>query len=235
MYRQASTTSLASRGADDGQAGDRPQRRELLDRLVGRAVFADADRVVREDVDDRDLHERRQADRHPAVVAEDQEAGAERPHLDQRHAVHDGPHGVLADAEVEVAAAVAAGLEIAGPFEGHVGLGRRGQVGGAADQPGDVLGDRVEHLARRGARGQPLGVGGEDRQVLVPAVGELAVLDSIELVGQVGMLRLVAIDLGEPGVAQLLAAARRCPRESGRRRRRGRRTWRPRASRRRAW
>ena len=64
-------------GADDGHAGDRPQRRELLDRLVGRAVFADADRVVREDVDDRDFHQGRQADRHPAVVAEDQEAGAE--------------------------------------------------------------------------------------------------------------------------------------------------------------
>ncbi len=192
MYRQASTTSLASARADDGQAGDRPQRGELLDRLVGRAVFADADRVVREDVDDRDLHQGRQADRHPAVVAEDQEAGAERPHLDQGHAVHDGPHGVLADAEVEVAAGVAVGLEIARPLERHVGLGRGGQIGGPADQPGDVLGDRVQHLARGGPRRHALGVGGEDRQVFVPAVGELAVLDPVELVGQVRMLRLVA-------------------------------------------
>ena len=31
-------------------------------------------------------------------------------------------------------------------------------------------------------------------------------LDAIELVGQVGMFRLVAVDRGKPGVAQLLAA-----------------------------
>ena len=132
-------------------------------------------------------------------------------HLDQGHPVHDGPHGVLADAEVEVAAAVAVGLEIARPLEGHVRLGRGGEIGGASDQPGDVLGDRVQNLARRDARRHPLGVGGEDRQVFIPAIGKLAVLDSIELVGQVGMFRLVAVDRGEPGVAQLLAAARRCP------------------------
>ncbi len=40
---------VAVGGAQDVQAGDRPQRRELLDGLVGRAVFADADRVVGED------------------------------------------------------------------------------------------------------------------------------------------------------------------------------------------
>ena len=40
-------------GAEHDQAGDRPQRRQLLDRLVGRSVLADADRVVREDVDHR--------------------------------------------------------------------------------------------------------------------------------------------------------------------------------------
>ena len=56
-------------------------------------------------------------------------------------------------------------------------------------------------------------------------------LDPIELIGQVGMFRLVAVDAGEPGVAQLLAAAADALAESARRRRRARRTWRPRASR----
>ena len=84
-----------------------------------RPVFADADRVVREDVDDRNLHDGRQADRHPAIVAEDQEAGAEGPDLDECHAIDDRPHRVLANAEMEVAAAVAAGLEVAGPLEGQ--------------------------------------------------------------------------------------------------------------------
>ena len=40
-------------GADDVEAGDRAQRGEVLDRLVGRAVLAEADRVVGPDVGDR--------------------------------------------------------------------------------------------------------------------------------------------------------------------------------------
>ncbi len=55
---------------------------------------------------------------------------------------------MLADAEVEVAARVFAGLEVAGAVEGQSGLGRRGQVGRTADQPGDILGDGVEDQAR---------------------------------------------------------------------------------------
>ena len=125
-------------GLDDfvGVAGRRTSRPgiarsdgELLDRLMRRPVLADADRIVREDVDDRQFHDRRQPDRRPAVVAEDEERRAVGPHLGQRHAVEDRAHGVLADAEVEVAAAVVAGLEIAGAVEGQQRLGRRGQVG----------------------------------------------------------------------------------------------------------
>ena len=52
--------------ADDVEAGDRAQRGEVLDRLVGRAVLAEADRVVGPDVGDRQLHERRQPDRRRA-------------------------------------------------------------------------------------------------------------------------------------------------------------------------
>ena len=63
MTFQASTTSLASAGPEHDQAGNRPQGGKLLDRLVGRAVLADADRVVREDIDDRDFHQRREPDR----------------------------------------------------------------------------------------------------------------------------------------------------------------------------
>ena len=61
--RQVSTTSFASAGPEHEEPGHRAQRRELLDRLVRRAVLADADRVVREDVHDGDLHQRREADR----------------------------------------------------------------------------------------------------------------------------------------------------------------------------
>ena len=63
ITRQASTSLVGVGRAQGDEPGDRAQRRELLDRLVRRAVFADADRVVREDVDDRNLHQRAQADR----------------------------------------------------------------------------------------------------------------------------------------------------------------------------
>ena len=49
--RQASAVSLASAGRITRQAGDGAQRGELLDRLVGRAVLAQEDRVVGVDED----------------------------------------------------------------------------------------------------------------------------------------------------------------------------------------
>ncbi len=62
MKRQASATSLASPGRKYDQAGNRAQRNQLLHRLVRGTVLADADRIVREDVDDRQFHQRAQAD-----------------------------------------------------------------------------------------------------------------------------------------------------------------------------
>ena len=171
-------------GSDHQQPGNRPQRRKLLDRLMGRAVLADPDRIMGEHVDDRQLHDRGQTDRYPAIVAEDQEAGTVGPHLDRGHAVENGPHRVLANPEMEVPPAVAAGLEVAGSLEGQPGLGRGGQVRGTADQPGDVLGQGIEDLARRAARGDSLGVRRIRGQALVPAVGKLAMLDPVELMGE---------------------------------------------------
>ena len=53
-------------GADHVEAGDRAQAGELLDRLVGRAVLAEADRVMGEDVDHRQLHQGGEPDRRAA-------------------------------------------------------------------------------------------------------------------------------------------------------------------------
>ena len=72
---------------------------------------------------------------------------------------------------------------------------------------GTFFASGVEHLAGGVARGHALGVGREGRQVLVPALGQLAVLHPVELVGQLGVLGLrYSSKLREPGVAQLLAA-----------------------------
>ena len=103
----------------------------------------------------------READRRAAVVAEDQKARAVRPHLRERHAVEDRAHRVLADAEVEVAAAVVLGLEIAGAVEREPRLRRGREVGRAADQPRNVLGDRVQHLADASRPASPLASAGK--------------------------------------------------------------------------
>ena len=147
--------------AQHDQARNGAQRDQLLHRLVRRAVFADADGIVREDVDHRQFHQRAQADGRAHVVAEDQEARAVGPQLRERHAVDDRSHGVLADAEVEIAAAV-------------VGRARnrpRRRTSGASwwrapDPPRRRsararLGDGVQHLARESRLAMPLASAGK--------------------------------------------------------------------------
>ena len=63
---QAAAVSFASPGPDEPQVRDRPQRRVVLDRLVGRAVLAEPDRVVGPDVDHVEAAERREPDRRRA-------------------------------------------------------------------------------------------------------------------------------------------------------------------------
>ena len=49
---QHSAVSIASAGRQTSRFGHGPQARQVLDRLVGRAVLAEADRIVGHDVDD---------------------------------------------------------------------------------------------------------------------------------------------------------------------------------------
>ena len=120
-----------------------------------RAVLAEADRVVREDIHDLLPHERREADRGPAVIREHEERAAVRNETAiERHAVHGRGHAVLADAVVEVAPRevalhdrlLALGLRVV----------RAGEVGRAADQRGLCRDERLEGPLRPYAR-RPLG------------------------------------------------------------------------------
>ena len=134
-----------------------------------RAVLAVAHRVVREDEDRRQLHQRGEPDRGPRVVAEDEEGRAERPQLRQRQPVHDRAHRVLADAEVQVPAARAGGLEISGAGERQRRLVRRAEVGRATEEPRDVLREDVQHLARGLPSRHTLRIGREHGEVRDPS------------------------------------------------------------------
>jgi len=88
---------------------------------------------------------------------------------------------VFADAEVDVASLVLLGKEIACAFENEIGLVGLREVGGAADEPGNILRQGVEDFAGTFARGHALGIGGKDGEILVPAIRQFAALDFVEL------------------------------------------------------
>ena len=92
----------------DENIGHSAQRRELFDGLVRRAVFADADRVVREDIDDGDFHEAGEAHGRLQVVAKIEKCSTKGPQTAETHAAHGGAHGMFTHAIVNVAAAVLA-------------------------------------------------------------------------------------------------------------------------------
>ena len=173
---------------------------------MGRSVLAHADRVVREHVDHRDLHDRREPDRAARVVAEDEEPRPERAELRERHPVQDRRHRVLADPQMQVPARTVLGLEVAGALEGQPRLRRGRQVRRTPDQPRHASGDRVEHRAGRVAPGQPLLVGAERGDVVAPTVGELAPLHPRELVRELRMRLLVGGQPLEPCPAELATA-----------------------------
>src|SRR3546814_20146414 len=84
---------------------------------MSRSVLTDADGIVGEDEDDRQLHQRREADRRLHIIRENQIARTERPELREGKAVADGAHRMLAYAEMKVASSIGVGLEITRPVQ----------------------------------------------------------------------------------------------------------------------
>ena len=110
------------------------ERREMFDRLVRRAVFADADRIVREDEKGRRLHERGETNHRAQEIREDEEGGAISSQPREGQAVRDRAHRVFTNAKVHVAprdprteSSVGRILELR--------VVRRTQVCGTADEP----------------------------------------------------------------------------------------------------
>mmetsp|Transcript_12885 Transcript_12885/g.42137 ORF Transcript_12885/g.42137 Transcript_12885/m.42137 type:complete len:357 (-) Transcript_12885:1347-2417(-) len=109
---------LGVTGAHHVQVGHAAQAGNNLDRLVGRAVLAHADGVVRPDVGDGQVREGSHADRAHHVARKDEEGGARRAvQAVKADAVEDGAHRVLADPVIKVAAGVVGLGEVAHALE----------------------------------------------------------------------------------------------------------------------
>ena len=94
---------------------------------MGRPILAQADRVVREDIDRPELGERGETNRGPHVVGEDQERAAKRNESAmQRDSVQRSTHAVLADPEMEVPARPCTGRKDPAAF--YLRVVRRRQI-----------------------------------------------------------------------------------------------------------
>ena len=87
------------------QVRRRAQHGEMLDRLMGRPILAEPDRVVGEHINHAHAHQGREPDRAAGVVGEDEERAAIGDEAAmQRDPVHRRRHAELADAVADVAA-----------------------------------------------------------------------------------------------------------------------------------
>ena len=76
-------------GPDQHEIGNGAQRRQVLDWLMRRSVFAETDRIMREHVNHGKVHHGREADSRSPVIAEDQKPGAIGPNFGERHPAQD--------------------------------------------------------------------------------------------------------------------------------------------------
>src|SRR6267378_8122562 len=80
------------------------------------------------------------------------------------------------------------------------------QIGGAAQQPRNILGQRVQHFARRFAGGHALGVCWKAWQILVPSIWQLEILHALELIGELRILLFIIVEFGIPRSASFRSA-----------------------------
>src|SRR5207245_2192584 len=171
---------------------------QLLDGLMRRTIFTQTDGIVGEDIIRRDLHQNAEAHAGAHVIAEIKERGAEAAKLRQRHAVDHGVHGVFAYAKVDVAPAIFVRIELAGAIEGQVRFVRFSQVRRAADKPRDILRQDVQRFSGGFPRGYSFRIGGEIRQVFVPAFRQLTSQHAVDLIAELWELLFVLIEFGFP-------------------------------------
>lgn len=187
----------------EGKVGGSSEPSGSLDRLVGRSVLTETDRVVGGDLDDSEVGKSGKSDGTGGVGDKVEESGAEGDDTSVGgETVADGGHTVLSDTESEVSSGVAteAGggvLEVLGSLpSGQVGTG---QVGGTTDELGENLGELGDGGLGK-LSGSDSGVGGGvGGESLLPALGKSSLNSSLELGRLLGVLLLVLLEELVPG------------------------------------
>mmetsp|Transcript_22929 Transcript_22929/g.40811 ORF Transcript_22929/g.40811 Transcript_22929/m.40811 type:complete len:342 (+) Transcript_22929:619-1644(+) len=212
VHRGGLVTVAGAHGQDVGHGAEGG---EVLDGLVGGAVLAEADGVVGHDKDGAGLRERGHADGGAHVIREDEEGGAVRDEARavEAHAVGDGAHAMLAHAKADVALGVGTLLEVTVHLhQSHVG-GR--EVGGAADEAGHCGRDGVQHRLAVQPGSEALVLGSKGGQARLPAGGEGARDELLELSRLLGVLGGVRLHRGVPLRLDRLARLNLCVAHGG--------------------
>ena len=112
---------------DDIEVRNRAEHRELLDRLMGRAILADTDGIMGQYEDLRNLHQCRQSRHRLQIVTEDEEGRYEgTKSAMEQHTVCDTGHRHLTNAEVNVLSFRRLRAEVALAL--HLGLIGRSEI-----------------------------------------------------------------------------------------------------------
>src|SRR5207244_5232063 len=112
-------------------------------------------------------------------------------------------HRVLTDPEMEILTAAAPGLEASRALVRQGRLVRRPEVRRAAEEPGNVLREQVEHLARGLPAGDALRIRREDGEVAIPPRRQVSSLHLIDLARQLGVLRPVRREERSPSASKI--------------------------------
>ena len=178
---------------------------QVLDRLMGRSVLSQSNRVVGHHVDNTGLRKGRHTHGIPHVIREDEEGSAVRDKSRgvKSNSVADGSHGVLAHSKADVALSRGILLEVSEHLhEGHVG---RGQIGGSSNKSRDDRGEGVQHGLGVETGGEPLVLRGELRESISPVSRKLSGGDAVELSPLLGVLGSVVSSQLVPGGMSLLS------------------------------
>ena len=188
-------------GPPHGQVRDEPERRAVLDRLVGGSVLAEADRIVGQHEDPPEPHQGGHPDRVTRVVGEDEERSGVGDHpAVQGHPVHDRAHRELAHPEVEIVPVRRVAGD--GPRPRPPGQVRPREVGRSADELREVGGEVLDRDLGRfaGGGGGPLTVnpGDRGRARARPAVGKGAAKTPVELLRELWPGRPIGVHAPAP-------------------------------------